>query len=138
MERKPPDDGDGFILRWGGGVLLLAAIGALWPLRWAPTCLFFRVTGHPCFTCGATRALKALAGGALGEAIRLQPLLVLGGMAVVGAMAVCGIRRWMGCAGWSWAHWSRPMRGFLLGALIVAILANWIYLWVSMGAVPAR
>jgi len=30
------------------------------------------------------------------------------------------------------------MRGFLLGALIVAVLANWIYLWVSMGAVPAR
>jgi hypothetical protein len=35
-----------------------------------PTCMFLRVFGHPCPTCGMTRAFSALSHGRLDDALR--------------------------------------------------------------------
>ena len=47
-------------------------------------CLFRRLTGVPCLTCGTTRACAALLSGDVAGALRLQPLAVVGG-ALAGA-----------------------------------------------------
>ena len=39
-------------------------------------CLFHRLTGLPCLTCGSTRALAALAAGDVAGAFSQQPLAV--------------------------------------------------------------
>ncbi len=67
-----------------GGVI---AIGLLaWCLRnypptsdsWYPKCVFHQATGLHCPGCGGTRALRALALGDFGLAIRCNPLLIVG------------------------------------------------------------
>lgn len=45
--------------------------------RLPATCVFYRVTGHPCPTCGMTRALVALTHLDLGRAMALHPLAVV-------------------------------------------------------------
>jgi len=43
------------------------------------TCLFHRVTGYSCPTCGTTRGLLALARGAWKEALAWNPMTMIGG-----------------------------------------------------------
>lgn len=60
--------------------LLMVAACALIELRTGfdlPTCLFKRATGWPCPTCGSTRAMVSLLHGHIGDAIALNPLMVL-------------------------------------------------------------
>ena len=44
-----------------------------------PKCTLFQLTGMHCPGCGATRAVGALAGGRLLDAVRYNPLLIVGG-----------------------------------------------------------
>ena len=44
-----------------------------------PKCTLYQATGLHCPGCGATRAMGALAAGRLEDAIRYNPLLILGG-----------------------------------------------------------
>ena len=57
--------------------------------RLPSTCLFLRVTGYPCPTCGMTRSTEALAHGNLAQAVRFNAL----GPVVVLLIGIC----W-GCA----------------------------------------
>ena len=52
------------------------------------TCLFHRLTGYSCPTCGTTRGLLAMARGAWRESFAWNPMTMTG--AVAGALAVTG------------------------------------------------
>lgn len=56
-----------------GGLLLERRAGS--PVE---TCLFHRLSGHPCPTCGSTRVVLGLARGDWGAALLLNPLVALG------------------------------------------------------------
>jgi hypothetical protein len=56
------------------GVLLALRMGASLP---PVVCPFKLLTGWPCVGCGTTRAFVALADGAVGTAVRLNPLVTL-------------------------------------------------------------
>ena len=62
------------ILLGAWGYRLLAAFGLRMPL---PYCLFNRLTGLPCPTCGITRAFFALSQGHLWTALSFQPLIIV-------------------------------------------------------------
>lgn len=55
-----------------GGMLLSSRL--LEPSRFVNVCLFKRVTGLPCMTCGLTRAFHAISAGDLREAVAYHPL----------------------------------------------------------------
>jgi hypothetical protein len=133
LRKSPADTIESFVLRWGGAALIVGLVGIIWPLRWAPRCLFFRLTGHPCFTCGVTRSLKALASGRVMDAVRFQPLMVVAGVGLVLLMIVCALRRARGYAGWEWARIPTRRRWGMLAAGVTAVVINWIYLVETMG-----
>jgi hypothetical protein len=106
------------------GLLVLARqhSGAQGP----PACLFRRVTGHPCPTCGTTRVVLAAAGGRWGEAVAHNPLIF--GLAVAGLMLLAVrlvLRRRI-----VWITSARSRR-VLTFAFVAAVLANWVYLLVT-------
>jgi hypothetical protein len=89
-------------------------------------CLFRATTGLPCLTCGATRALAALASGDLTGALVLNPLATMGALALVpwgvGDLALATRGRALSLEVAPAA--ARAIR-VLAG---VALLANWAYL----------
>ena len=112
------------------GVLLVGAITVYAP--WVPVpvgqCPFKLVTGLPCASCGATRALQALLLGDVPGALAVNPLFALvyiGGAAwaVYGlTVTALGLRR---------VRISMTKRGLSLTlavALPAAVIANWAYL----------
>ena len=89
-------------------------------------CLFRATTGLPCLTCGATRALAALASGDLMGALVLNPLATMWALALVP---------------WGLGDLALSTRGRALSLEVapaaarairvaagVALLANWAYL----------
>ncbi|MBP6963751.1 MAG: DUF2752 domain-containing protein [Armatimonadetes bacterium] len=57
---------------------LLIAAARFVPLDRLPsTCVFYRVTGYPCPTCGMTRSLAALAHLDFGRALSFNPIAVI-------------------------------------------------------------
>lgn len=110
------------------GALLLIGCGLISLHRCGVSvCLFHRLTGVPCLTCGAMRAVSALLEGDLAGALKLQPLAVAGG-ALAGA--ACGV--------YSAALLLRqrilrvrlePVESRLAwAAVIVLAVLNWLYL----------
>ncbi len=102
------------------GVLLLGLVARFLlesELTWrCPSIVLFNL---PCPSCGTTRALAALAQLQLLEALRLNPLLVLGFAAALATSLAASIlkipwRKLNGRCGW-----------MLLGG---AVFLNWIYL----------
>jgi hypothetical protein len=63
---------------WGWIIPSTGLLGMIW-LRLAGlpqiVCAFRTLTGLPCPTCGATRAVVALSRGAIGESFALNPLV---------------------------------------------------------------
>lgn len=88
-------------------------------------CMFRRITGRPCPTCGTTRLIVSASSGEFHEAAAHNPLVFA--LAVVGlallAMRV-GFRRRV-----VWIT-SALSRRIITAALLVALLANWLYLLV--------
>jgi len=90
-------------------------------------CLFNRLTGLPCVTCGASRAALCLLRCSFSEAFRIQPLLTL-------LMIGCGVyfvwtSFWMFCRREVVVvEITRKERLILLTVLCSAALLNWIYL----------
>jgi hypothetical protein len=117
-------------VRRGAGPALLAAF-AVAALAWVgsvdpnepghyPTCPFLAVTGWFCPGCGSLRALHALVGGDVREALARNPLAVL---------AVPALAAW-------WVAWlvrslrARPRRwvapAWSIWALLAVVLAFWV------------
>ncbi len=68
-----------------GGVTLsmLGAVRLLPALPFLPQCLFKKLTGLPCPTCGATRAVVHLAHGDISHAFMMNPLTAAGVLAAI-------------------------------------------------------
>jgi hypothetical protein len=114
----------------GVSLVLLAGLG--WaiskiPPRFIPPCGFHVVTGHPCPTCGSTRAALLLLKGRPLEAFRTNPLL---------ALVVAGLVLWVAAGAAALLLGRRltlrfgkrePRLWWVL--LLVVFLLNWWYLW---------
>lgn len=63
------------------GLLLIVLLWRYEPAEtsWFPKCVFYQWTGIHCPGCGGTRAVSALLHGDIYRAVRMNPLLVLGG-----------------------------------------------------------
>jgi hypothetical protein len=107
------------------GFLAAAAwltLGLPWPVCW-----FHQLTGHPCATCGATRAAVAFLHGDLLGALRWNPLAfaIYCGISVFDAYAFAVLatrgRRLR-------VSFSEAEKKILGGSAIAILLLNWAYL----------
>lgn len=109
------------VVLWGGSVLAIEVFrprGVDAPI----TCTMRRVTGVPCATCGSTRAALALTRGDAVSALRYNPFVTIGGVALagVGVLRVgLGRRVEVGLG-----RGGRRVAWCLVG---VAFAANWAY-----------
>ncbi|MGI9114196.1 MAG: DUF2752 domain-containing protein [Chthoniobacterales bacterium] len=97
-----------------------------------PICLFHALTGHPCPTCGATRAAIAFFRGDLLTAWDWNPLALASYFAVLVfdiyalAVLITGTRRLR-------IVQVRPAeKKFLRGAIVAVVFANWLYLVINL------
>src|SRR2546423_9470939 len=106
------------------------AVAALWfalGLPW-PHCMFLTITGHPCLTCGATRAAIAFFHLDFRSAWSWNPLVfaVLCGLSIFDAYAfavlVLRARRLRV------VHFSAAEKNFVRAIAVILLLSNWIYL----------
>jgi hypothetical protein len=89
-------------------------------------CVFRAVTGVPCLTCGATRALGELAAGDLSGALAMNPLATLAAFALVpwGLGDLAAMTRGRALS----LEIAPPAARALRILVVVAVLANWAYL----------
>jgi hypothetical protein len=92
------------------------------------TCPFLAATGHPCATCGMTRAFVFLARGEAGRALAASPLGALAA-ALAWAFALLALLRL--ALGRPWPRVGPgPARAAAMAGGI-ALLANWAYLVIA-------
>jgi hypothetical protein len=104
---------------WGLGVLAIYLHDQAGGVH-TPLCFFRRLTGIPCATCNGTHAAMALSRGEVMKALRLNPLVVTGGL-LLGAWAAARL------AGGRTIALTAGERGFALGCAALAVAANWAY-----------
>jgi hypothetical protein len=108
---------------WGLLVLVSAWLESRTGLE-VPTCLLKRVTGHPCPTCGSTRAILALGRGRWVEALAWNPLVMLGLgtlLLMVAHQALAGRRMVLEA--------DDSGRRLVWGVAALAFLLNWLWVW---------
>jgi hypothetical protein len=76
-------DHEALWLTVGGASLCLLGIALATPGIQLPLCVFKILTGHPCPTCGLTRAVIALSRGDVGRALYMNPLATVAGVAAL-------------------------------------------------------
>lgn len=99
------------------------------PETYWPPCGFHLVTGHPCPTCGATRATFHLLHGQWLAALKTNPFftLVIWGLClwiVVGGLA------WLAGRSFTIEVSGREEKWWWL-LLLALFLINWAYLWIA-------
>lgn len=109
------------------GSLAFAAVWFALRLSW-PHCVFLEVTGHPCVTCGMTRATIRFFHGDLIGALRWNPLIfvALCGLSIFDAYAFAVVL--MRAPRLRLSQFSSTEKTFLRALAIVLLLANWLYL----------
>jgi hypothetical protein len=128
---RPLDPGEfDYELVWLCVTLVSLALAAGWfalRLPW-PHCVFLAVTGHPCLTCGMTRATIRFLHGDFVGALRWNPLIfvALCGLSIFDtyAFAVLITR----APRLRLIQFSSAEKTFFRALVIVLLLANWIYL----------
>jgi hypothetical protein len=128
--RRSPATGQDHELLWLAVSVAAFAGAALWlriGLAW-PRCPFLSVTGFPCLTCGATRALIAMAHGDFWRAVSWNPLACLALCGVFAfdlyAIAVLISRS----ARLRLVDWTKNEKNAVRIAAAAVIALNWIYL----------
>ena len=106
------------------GLVVVARFYEHLPVK-PPPCGLRNLTGIPCFGCGGTRCMMALAHGDIIGAIAFNPLVVLGLLTLLVWLGV-SIRR----AGKPSPieKPARKKRRWVTVAIVLAVLANWAYL----------
>ncbi len=118
-----------------GGIAALAVVTAALVVSLPPgllpaLCPFRRITGFPCPTCGATRALAALAAGHVGSAFAFNPLATAAVLCLGGAGAVSALGRLMRLPRIRLVMRPAERTALRFGAVAV-VAANWVYLLAS-------
>ena len=128
--RRLPAAGTNHELIWLTVSMAVFAGAALWlgmGLLW-PRCPFLAITGFPCLSCGATRALIAFTHGNFWEALSWNPLAFLAFCAVA-AFDLYAIVVLLGrTARLRIVDWTRGQKKTARIAAVAAIALNWIYL----------
>jgi hypothetical protein len=109
-----------------GGVFL----AALWlraGLPW-PRCIFIALTGHPCLTCGATRAALQFFHGNMIEAMRWNPLVFAFFWGVVIFDIYAAFVLLTGAERLRISGVTPEQRQLIRVLVIAAVALNWIYL----------
>jgi hypothetical protein len=116
-----------------------AAVGIAWlklgpPL---PPCTFKNLTGCPCCGCGATRATHALLRGNITEALRLNPMIAAGFIAL-GAYGIFAMASVMLGKGRRVRLDGLPRRtGMTVRiALVLLVAANWAWVILNLPESP--
>ena len=91
------------------------------------TCLFKRMTGLPCVTCGGTRALARLVALDFSGAFAMNPLVTVGLLSVL-PWAAADLWLWWRQRGALSVEIVPAARTFLFWAAIGAGLGNWAWL----------
>ena len=96
-----------------------------------PVCRFHRITGIPCPTCGAYRAMHLLLNGDPAAALRMQPLVCAGALGLV----VFSLYSWLVVLGRKTrlrpAGLSRRTRRLVGLGVLAAFLLNWMWLLID-------
>jgi hypothetical protein len=138
IARRPLAPGEmDFELLWlavSVGSVGLAAVWLKLHLPW-PTCLFHELTGHPCATCGSTRAAIAFLQGRFITAMTWNPLAFVAYCAMflfdlyALAVLIAGAKRLR------IVRLDGRERSFLRAFIVSALAANWIYLLIANSSV---
>ena len=116
-----------------GGIALLALLaGRFVPvLDVLPGCAFQGMTGVPCLTCGATRSIVGLASGNILDSLSINPLISLAIIAGLSLFlySLCTLLFNLPRKGFSFSHREKSI---LRIAAVLLVLANWVYLIVTM------
>jgi hypothetical protein len=112
----PPTRTLPWMLAGAAGAVALLSAGAVLAMRLGLTypCPFKFLLGIPCPTCGMTRSFAALASLDFAQALRFNPLVIIGGAGTL--------------TGWFLRHRFAWIGRFGPPLLIAALLLNWIYL----------
>ena len=108
-------------------LLLIGALVSVLHLSGARICLFRRLTGLPCLTCGTSRAFAALLGGDLAGAFTMQPLAVSFTAALCAAALVQSWFIWRGRTVLTLRADRRERIALGITAALL-LIANWIWL----------
>jgi hypothetical protein len=128
--RRSPVAGIDHELIWLAVSGLAFAGAALWlgmGLAW-PRCPFLAVTGFPCLTCGATRALIAFAHGNFLLALSWNPLAFFAFWGVIAFDLYAVVVLISRSPRLRVVDWTRGETKTLRVAVVAAIALNWIYL----------
>lgn len=118
---RPPLWAVGVVVFWGLLLILLLFIEQHSRIQ-AETCPFHWLTGHPCATCGSTRALLALLQGRILEALWYNPLIAA--LLLVGG--TLGLLRLI--TGRSLLIHLKPKERWVVGMLaLLVFLGNWVW-----------
>jgi hypothetical protein len=117
-------------LIWLSVSLASLALAAIWfalHLPW-PHCLFLTLTGHPCMTCGATRAAIAFFHLDFRSAWSWNPLVfvALCGLSIFDAYAFVVLV--LRAPRLRLVEFNAAEKNFVRLAAVILLLSNWIYL----------
>lgn len=107
----------------------LTAMGTILP---RPFCLFNKMTGIPCPTCGTTRAFLALVQLDIRTAFGYQPLIMLVTLGSI-VLACVDISIWV-LSRQQIIPWLLERTRLSSWGLIAVILANWIYVILNLNS----
>lgn len=96
-------------------------------------CAFKEFTGHPCATCGGTRAAVRLAHLDLVGAIEYNPLATVALFTFAAWLVVAFVR-----AGRPLIRWTKERRTAMAACVVAALLINWVYVWRAEPQLTAR